>query len=108
VCGTAFFFHFQLCLHVVLLTISIPFAITTTDIRFYKIDTTKPTIKMRFTAITLIPLLAAMSAESHTYGGTLAPRAYRFNRPQDPFDLVSDIFSVSLRQQFDASTAETV
>jgi HSP20 family molecular chaperone IbpA len=90
-CGTAFFF-LLFCL-VVLLTISIPFAITN---RFHKIDTTKPnqTNKMRLPAITLIPLLAAMSAEGHTYEGTLAPRAYRFNRPQDPFDLVSDIFSM--------------
>jgi hypothetical protein len=34
-----------------------------------------------------------MSADGHTYGGTLAP-SLLFNRPQDPFDLVSDIFSM--------------
>lgn len=45
-------------------------------------------------AITLIPILAAVSIKGHTYEGTLAPRAYRFNRLQDPFDLVSDIFSM--------------
>jgi HSP20 family molecular chaperone IbpA len=78
-----------------LLTISIHLqSQTDIRIRFYKIDTTKPTIKMRFAAITLIPLLAAMSTEGHTYGGNLAPRAYRLSRPQDPFDLVSDIFSM--------------
>jgi HSP20 family molecular chaperone IbpA len=49
---------------------------------------------MRFSAVTLIPLLAAMSTEGHTYGGNLATQAYRFNRRQDPFDLVSDIFSM--------------
>jgi HSP20 family molecular chaperone IbpA len=49
---------------------------------------------MRLAPITLIPLLAAVSTEGRTYEGTLAPRAYRFNRPQDPFDLVSDIFSM--------------
>jgi HSP20 family molecular chaperone IbpA len=49
---------------------------------------------MHLPAITLIPLLAAMSAQARTNEGILASRAYRFNRPQDPFDLVSDIFSV--------------
>jgi HSP20 family molecular chaperone IbpA len=76
---------------VVLLTISIPFAITSTSIKSTRSNQIN---KMRFSAVTLIPLLAAMSAEGHPYEGTLAPRAYRFNRLQDPFDLVSDIFSM--------------
>jgi HSP20 family molecular chaperone IbpA len=97
VCGTAFFFHSARIVYIRhSATISIPFAITQTDIRFHKIDTTKQhqTNKMRLPAITLIPLLAAISAEARTYEGVLAPRAYRFNHPQDPFDLVSEIFSV--------------
>jgi hypothetical protein len=49
---------------------------------------------MRLPAITLIPLLAAMSAEGRTYESILAPRTYRLNRPQDQFDLVSDIFTM--------------
>jgi HSP20 family molecular chaperone IbpA len=35
-----------------------------------------------------------MSAEGRTYESILAPRTYQFNRPQDQFDLVSDIFTM--------------
>jgi HSP20 family molecular chaperone IbpA len=79
-----------------MLTISIQFAITNRNTFINKLNTAQndQTNKMRLPAITIIPLLAAMSAEGRTYESILAPRTYRFNRPQDQFDLVSDIFTM--------------
>jgi HSP20 family molecular chaperone IbpA len=92
--GTAFFFHF-----LALCCLAHNFdSIRNHKPTFVSIKSTRPkqTNKMRLPAITLIPLLAAMSTQARTNEGILASRAYRFNRPaQDPFDLVSDIcFSV--------------
>jgi len=47
------------------------------------------------TAVAALLALAATlpeTTEARSYGSLLAPRSYRYNRPRDPFDLVSEFF----------------
>lgn len=47
------------------------------------------------TALAALLALAATvpeETEARSYGSLLAPRSYRYNRPRDPFDLVSEFF----------------
>jgi HSP20 family molecular chaperone IbpA len=60
--------------------------------------------------VVVITLAAVMSSEGRSCGLNLAPRSYRYSRPtgSDPFDLVSEIFSMptysnSLLRQIETS-----
>ena len=47
---------------------------------------------MNSTAFGAMLALAATLADARSYGSLLAPRAYQYSRPRDPFDLVSEFF----------------
>ena len=47
---------------------------------------------MNSTAFAAMLALAATLADARSYGSLLAPRAYQYSRPRDPFDLVSEFF----------------
>ena len=51
----------------------------------------------RRSLVTLIALLSFMSVEGRTHSaGRIAPRNYYYSRPRDPFDMVSEIFSMPI------------